>query len=266
MALIQCEFFSEVLGLSSAMTVILPQATTTQIGLSSAVRGSIHPTLYLLHGMSDDHTTWVRRTSIERYVAPLGLAVVMPSVHRSFYTNMAQGGNYWTFISEELPMLARSFFPLSTDREANFVAGLSMGGYGAFKLALTYPERFAAVASLSGVLDLVSLLKAQQDPERVAERQRIFGDFTAVEGSANDLYALARDMIASGKTPPQLYQCCGTEDMLHANNVQAKTYFQSLGLELTYEEGPGGHEWGYWDQQIQRVLAWLPLEDDAQSE
>ena len=116
------------------------------------------------------------------------------------------------------------------------------------------------------MLDLVSLLKAQQDPERVAERQRIFGDFTAVEGSANDLYALARDMIASGKTPPQLYQCCGTEDMLHANNVQAKTYFQSLGLELTYEEGSGGHEWGYWDQQIQRVLAWLPLEDHTQSE
>ena len=117
MALIHCEFFSEVLGLSTAMTVILPQTTTTQIGLSGQVRGEVHPTLYLLHGMSDDHTIWVRRTSLERYVAPLGLAVVMPSVHRSFYTNMAHGGNYWTFISEELPMLAQSFFPLVAHRE-----------------------------------------------------------------------------------------------------------------------------------------------------
>ncbi len=264
MALIQCEFFSEVLGLSSAMTVILPQATTTQIGLRGAVRGTVHPTLYLLHGMSDDHTIWVRRTSIERYVAPLGLAVVMPAVHRSFYTDMAHGGNYWTFISEELPMLAQSFFPLSPQREANFVAGLSMGGYGAFKLALTYPERFAAAASLSGVLDLVSMVQAPQEPERVAERQRIFGDLTAIEGSPNDLYALARDLVASGRPRPQLYQCCGTEDALHANNVQAKTYLQSLGLELTYEDGPGEHEWGYWDQQIQRVLAWLPLETITQ--
>jgi S-formylglutathione hydrolase FrmB len=216
--------------------------------------------------MSDDHTIWVRRTSLERYVAPLGLAVVMPSVHRSFYTNMVHGGNYWTFISEELPKLARSFFPLAPQREANFVAGLSMGGYGAFKWALSYPDRFAAAASLSGPLDLVSRIKASQDPERLAERQRIFGDLTALEGSANDLYTLAREMVASERSLPQLYQCCGTEDMLHGNNVLAKTYFQSLGLDLTYEDGPGAHEWGYWDQQIQRVLAWLPLGTDAQSE
>src|SRR5687768_14990413 len=134
MALIHCDFFSDVLGLSTSMTVILPQATTRQIGMNGAVRADAHATLYLLHGMSDDHTMWVRRTSIERYVTPLGLAVVMPAVHRSFYTDMAHGANYWTFISEELPLLARSFFPLATRREANFVAGLSMGGYGAFKL------------------------------------------------------------------------------------------------------------------------------------
>jgi S-formylglutathione hydrolase FrmB len=214
MVLIQCEFFSEVLGLSSAMTVILPQATTTQIGLSGRVRGEVHPTLYLLHGMSDAHTIWVRRTSLERYVAPLGLAVVMPSVHRSFYTNMVHGGNDWTFISEELPMLDRSFFPLAPQREGKFVAGLSMGGYGAFKWALSHPERFAAAASLSGPLDLVSRLKTPQDPERLAERQRIFGDLKTLEGSAHNLYALDRAVVSSGSLPPQLYQCCGTEDAL----------------------------------------------------
>jgi S-formylglutathione hydrolase FrmB len=264
MALIHCEFFSEVLGLSTAMTVILPQSTPQQIGLSGRVRGEVHPTLYLLHGMSDDHTIWVRRTSLERYVAPLGLAVVMPSVHRSFYTDMAHGGNDWTFISEELPMLARSFFRLAPQREGNFVTGLSMGGYGAFQLALSHPECFAAAASLSGALDLVSLFKAPQEPARLAERQRIFGDLHTVEGSANDLYALAQEGVVSGSACPQLYQCCGTEDMLHGNNVLAQTYFQSPGLDLTYEEGPGAHEWGYWDQQIQRVLAWLPPGLDAQ--
>src|SRR5215475_13824997 len=101
MALIHCEFFSEVLGLSTSMMVIPPQATTKQIGLAGTAVAGKHPTLYLLHGMSDDHTTWVRRTSVERYVAPLGLAVVMPAVHRSFYADEAHGAAYWTFLTEE---------------------------------------------------------------------------------------------------------------------------------------------------------------------
>lgn len=260
MALIRCEFFSEVLSLSSSMTVILPQATITQIGMTGRVRAVRHPTLYLLHGMSDDHTIWLRRTSIERYVASLGLAVVMPAAHRSFYTDMAQGYKYWTFLSEELPALARSFFPLSDAREDNFVAGLSMGGYGAFKLALSHPDRYIAAASLSGALDVVTLFQNLQDANIRAERTLIFGDLDTIPGSKNDLFFLAEQVIKSSATQPRLYQCCGTEDPLQANNVQAREHFRSLGLEVTYEEGSGEHEWGYWDQQIQRVLKWL-LED-----
>ncbi len=87
------------------MTVILPQETSTQIGMAGRHRDGPPPVLYLLHGLSDDDTIWLRRTSIERYVAPLGLAVVMPQVHRSFYADEAYGGRYWTFLSEELPSL-----------------------------------------------------------------------------------------------------------------------------------------------------------------
>ena len=120
-------------------------------GSGASFRG--HPTLWLLHGLSDDESIWSRSTSIERYVAPLGLSVVMPNVHRSFYTNMHSGYRYWDFVSEELLEKARGFFPLSSARADNFVAGLSMGGYGALKLAVTLPEQFAAAASLSGVTD-----------------------------------------------------------------------------------------------------------------
>src|SRR5882724_2530549 len=146
MALIDCKFFSETLGMCSSMRVILPGTTERRIGDvgvsragQAAFRG--HPTLFLLHGMSDDETIWTRCTSIERYAAPLGLAVVMPNVHRSFYTNMLHGYRYWDFVSQELLEKARGFFPLSSAREDNFVAGLSMGGYGALKLALTLPEQ-----------------------------------------------------------------------------------------------------------------------------
>ncbi len=255
MAFLQCDFFSEVLGLSCSMNVILPQQTNNQIGMESRAAGKKHPTLYLLHGLSDDHTTWMRRTSIERYVAPLGLAVVMPAVHRSFYTDMARGYRYWTFISQELPAICRSFFPLSDKREDNFVAGLSMGGYGAFKLALSCPDQFAAGASLSGAVGRGVLGDSKRNPEF----ENIFGDLDQIKGSRNDLFHLAEQVSKSDGPKPKLFQCVGTEDFLYQENVEFKEYLERLGLDLTYEEGPGIHEWGYWDKMIQKVLAWLPL-------
>jgi S-formylglutathione hydrolase FrmB len=256
MAFIECSFFSEVLLLSVSMNVVLPQP----------VRPS-YPVLYLLHGMSDDHSIWMRRTSIERYADEYGLAVIMPAVGRSFYSNMAAGSRYWDFISEEAPQVAQGFFPLATAREETFVAGLSMGGYGAFKLALSYPERFAAAASLSGALDL-SVSRAER-PDYVteemaaawlAERRNIFGDLDKFDGSNNDLFYLARQLAVSGKPQPRLFQCCGTEDFLYDQNQRFLALAQSLDLDLTYEEGPGAHEWSYWDRMIQRVLGWLGLE------
>lgn len=248
MALIHCQFFSKVLKVATAMDVILPEPPQA---------GRRYPVLYLLHGLSDDQTIWQRRTSIERYVQCMELAVVMPAVQRSFYADMACGYRYWTFISEELPALAQAFFPLSAAREETFVAGLSMGGYGAFKLALTYPERYAAAASLSGALDILSVVRMEDESWR-AEVQLMFGDLDRLAGSPNDLFHLARQ-APGALARPRLYQCCGTEDFLYPDNLRFKELALSLGLDLTYEEGPGEHEWAYWDQQIQRVLAWLPL-------
>jgi putative tributyrin esterase len=257
MALIHCHFFSQVLGLMSTMSVILPDPRPLEAGGPPRIRHERYPTLYLLHGLSDDHSIWQRRTSIERYVEGLNLAVVMPAVQRSFYTDMVTGQRYWTFISEELPALARHFFPLSDVRDENYVAGLSMGGYGAFKLALTYPERYAAAASLSGTLDVVHLARAEQAAAQ-GELKHIFGEADALADSPNNLLSLATQMVEQRSPRPGLYQWCGTEDFLYADNVHFREHAESLGLEVIYEEGPGGHEWSCWDAQIQRVLAWLP--------
>ncbi len=258
MALFHCHFFSHVLGLCSSMDVILPEPPPYDTGRDSSGDVHQHPTLYLLHGMSDDHTIWQRRTAIERYVAPLDLAVVMPAVQRSFYTDTVNQQRYWTFISEELPFLARRFFPLSAAREENFVAGLSMGGYGAFKLALSHPDRFAAAASLSGALDVVRRMRDEEQAGGGGEFKHIFGEVSDLTGSPNDLFYLAEQLSRQGQPAPQLYQWCGTEDFLYEDNLRFREHARALGLELVYEEGPGGHEWGCWDQQIQRVLAWLP--------
>src|SRR5215207_2596202 len=192
MILTEVNFMSETLGLLSSMYVLLPQR---KLADAQKKQRKLR-TLYLLHGHSDDHTAWQRFTSIERYAEGLNLAVVMPAVHLSFYNDMAHGLKYWQFISEEVPAVVRDLFPLSSERKDNFVAGLSMGGYGAFKLVLTHPDRFAAAASLSGALDINEVVKpVRNDPENkawLAEMRTVFGDLSKVPGSKHDLFALAK--------------------------------------------------------------------------
>ncbi|MGE9293441.1 MAG: alpha/beta hydrolase [Puniceicoccales bacterium] len=261
MAFIQCNLHSEALGMASAINVILPQQTTSQVGLKGRSGKGPHPTLWLLHGRSDDHTIWMRRTSIERYASELGLAVIMPNVHLSWYQDMAYGPRYFTYLSEELPRLCREFFHLSDRREDNFIAGLSMGGYGAFLHALRNPQNYVAAASLSGALDLPSRIAASRtDGSTVpADMRAAFTDPDAITGTDADLLAIIRQAKEKDTDLPALYACCGTEDFLYADNQRFRQHASDLGLPLTYEEGPGTHDWGFWDQWIQRVLAWLPL-------
>ncbi|TRW46827.1 alpha/beta hydrolase [Georgenia yuyongxinii] len=255
MALIRCDFFSEVLGLSTSMTVILPQATRAQIGMTGAAPAGPPPVLYLLHGLTDDATIWTRRTSIERYVADRGLAVVMPQVDRSFYVDERYGNRYGSFLTEELPELVGRFFRVSSRREDTFVAGLSMGGYGAMRWAMTRPTRFAAAASLSGVLDLAA---QQAEDHRDDLYPRIFGD-EPIAGGEFDLLALLHRAGAHDVHLPDLYVCCGTDDALLAGNERFRDEAARAGVPLTYDTGAGAHDWAYWDAKIRDVLAWLPV-------
>src|SRR4051812_25219710 len=243
MAFFDCHFFSDVLGLTVSAYVLLPQKTSRQIGLpgpadNTAPAGG-YPTLTLLHGLSADHTIWLRRTSIERYAAARNLAMVMPAAGRSFYQDMASGARYWTYLSEELPAIMRSYFPLATAREGNYVAGLSMGGYGALRLALADPEKYAAAASLSGALDVARRCReAGREGSLLSrvEMESIFGADLKVEGTSSDLFALARDVAKAqgvGAPPPRgssgrgrpdsldfpaLYLSCGAQDGLLPEN------------------------------------------------
>ncbi len=249
MAFLQVNCKSTCLDLNTSMNVILPETPCPQAD-------GRWPVLYLLHGISSDHASWQRQTSIERYASRLPLAVVMPAVHRSFYADMKHGGKYWTFISEELPDICDRMFPLSTRREDRFVAGLSMGGYGALKLGLNCPDRFAAAASLSGALDVVGMMSVDADADRARYFADVFGSKDELVGSESDLPAVARRLIASGQPMPRFYMACGTEDFLYQDNRRFLAEFgESLGI--TFEEGPGGHTWDFWDAYIQRVLAWI---------
>lgn len=259
MALMHVDFFSDVLGMSMNMDVILPQRTRGQIGMEGKAEDGKYKTMYLLHGMSDDHTTWQRRTSIERYVSSLGIAVVMPATHLGFYTDTTYGMRYWTFISEELPHICREFFPqMSEKREDTLAAGLSMGGYGAWKLGLGASGTFGAAASLSGALDIVDDYRRteREMADRLPLFRGIFGDIRRLEVSDDDILALADKLAASDQERPRLYAWCGTEDFLYQGNQKAWEHVQNLGYELSCSESPGDHQWKYWDEKIKDVLDW----------
>lgn len=253
MALIRNYFFSETLQINTSMTIIFPQLQQVNLKMNQLIEKHGFPTLYLLHGLFDDDITWIRRTSIESYVDSLGLAVVMPQVGRSYYTDMVYGPKYWTFLSEEVPKITRTFFRLSDKREYNFVAGVSMGGYGALKWALSRPKQFMAVASLSGRIDIAKL---SEDPLRVRDYKLIFDNQT-VEDTENDLFWLLKNFNQNKSPKPKVYISCGIEDDLYGENLMFCDALQDAAFDCTFDEGLGGHEWSYWDQKIQDVLDWL---------
>jgi putative tributyrin esterase len=256
MALIQCSFFSEALELSTHMTVLLPQPAAAQVGISGPDTAAEPPVLYLLHGLTDDDTAWTRYTSIERYAAARGLAVVMPQVHRSFYADETYGMKFWTYLSDELPRVVRGFFRVSPKPAETFVAGLSMGGYGAMKWALRQPERFAAAASFSGALDLAYIQEYDLRPHIRALTARVFAGRT-VPHSDEDLFHLIR--TADRSRLPALTVRCGTEDVLMAQNERFVATCRQRGVPVDAAFGPGAHEWGYWDEQIEAWIASLEL-------
>lgn len=214
------------------------------------------PVLYLLHGLSDNHTAWVRRTSIERHLAGLPLIVVMPDGGRSFYVDSATNPRqaYETFIVKDLVGWTDRTFRTLPARKGRMTGGLSMGGYGALKLALGHPDQFCAGLSFSGALGAHT---AFSRPEREItwgpEFAPVWGK--ARKGSSNDLSALARKCPKAQR--PALRLDCGSEDFLISENRGMHAFLEKASYPHEYEEHAGAHSWDYWDLAIKRALPFI---------
>lgn len=244
MAFCELKYFSKALQKASAANIILPESS----------RPGPYPVLYLLHGLSDDATAWTRWTSIERYVRALPLIVVMPDSGRGFYCDAEQGFAYETAIVQDLIGYVDTMFHTQKSREGRALAGLSMGGYGAAKLALKFPEMFCGAVSLSGAMGFAHRsfdLSSNQGWHR--EFARVVGENPV--GGPNDLYALAQSLDPAQR--PALKIDCGTEDFLIEDNRAFHAYLTEIGFPHEYVENPGAHEWGYWDTHIQPAIRFL---------
>ncbi len=252
MALVTLHWKSQVLGKQTATQVLLPDLGEGRF-----------PACYLLHGRSDDHTSWLRHTRLEVYAAKLPLIVVMPDGQRGFYTDNADGPAWAKHIGEELPAIIERFFPARPERGARAIGGLSMGGYGALRVGLAYADRFCSVNSHSGAFGRAyfepgaTLAEAAKslnwDAAMSAEMRRIFGD-GELRGGPHDPLAHARRAHADGRMPALLMDC-GTEDFLLEANRDFARRLAEARIPHVYNEFPGGHDWDYWDLHVRDALA-----------
>lgn len=234
---------NDALGKLTRVSIIVPEGATGPF-----------PVLYLLGGLSDDNSAWLRWTSIERYTAGLPLIVVMPNGERGFYTDarLSERHNYESHIIKEVIPFIDSVFQTVPTKSGRTIAGLSMGGYGAFKLAMKHPQMFSAALSLSGAVQVPSA-GLPDDANFANELRLIYGDNSI--GSDDDILAMAGRI--NRDTLPELRFECGTEDYLLGQNRILKHALDSHNLPYTYIESSGDHSWKYWDRRLAESLPFL---------
>lgn len=271
MASFLVNFTSQSLGRTVPVYVILPTDKMYFPGMPVRTQGKPYKTLYLLHGVLGNYTDWLHGTRIQRWAEENDLAVVMPSGDNAFYVDQPWNCNYYSkFIGEELVNFTRKSFPLSHNREDTYIAGLSMGGYGALHNGLKYHETFGYIAGLSAALVVnESMLTRPQEHMIFIEfktyAQSCFGqDLEAALRSDVNPKVLVDRLISEGVKFPKIYMACGESDGLLGVNEDFVKYLNDRSVDVIFEKGPGAHEWDFWDTYIKKVLEWLPLESKAQ--
>lgn len=248
MAVMTLDFLSKELKMHTRVNMIVPDGE--RIGETPLSERKV---LWLLHGLSDDSTAWLRFSNVERYVMETGMVVVMPSADRSMYCDNVNGQNYFTYVAEELPSYLHLLCGLSRKKEDNFIAGLSMGGMGAMKIALAYPERYAVVGSFSGVLDLRPLA-ANLSERRKKEFPFMLEAYGDLEHSPLNPSAL---LDKEKDENLRIYIACGKQDDLYIANCLFEERAEKLGIKTTCIFEDGTHEWGFWDRHIQKFIDFI---------
>lgn len=254
MGLLQLDFLSEKLGYHTRLAVILPET----------VREGKEPegTLYLLHGGGGNGQDWMRFTSVERYAQERDMAVVIPEVDGScFYADMKYGYPYFTYLTEEVPLIAERLFLVNRNPQKRYVAGLSMGGYGAFKWAFGRPGFFAAAANLSG-FSLVTELFGDKDGFAAPQmgKNGLFdlnwGGMEGLAGSSSDSAVWLDEAAGRRAELPRLFAAIGTEDFSYECGLHFIKACRERGIDIHYEEMAGAHEWRVWDVMLERFMDW----------
>lgn len=262
MALFQTTFTSQSLKRAVSINVLIP--VDTKFGMPQREE-RLFKTLYLLHGLSGDHTHWLTLANTTEYSQINDLAIVMPAGESSFYMDHEQSGKmYSEFIGRELIDFTRRAFPLSRKREDTFIGGLSMGGFGSLYNGLKYNDVFSHIIALSSAILVNHMESATADPGMRGVNLDYYeaiagGKVDEIRKSDKNLELLAKRVLDQGKDVPDLYMACGYNDSLVYNNRKLSAYLSGIGYQHVYEEGAGTHDWAFWNVFLKRGIDRLGL-------
>ncbi len=249
MASVTCKLRSDVMQTTVEVQLYFPTDLPAEVG--NDVKGVIT----LLHGFTNCGDSWMQMTAAQRYAADNGLVLIAPDCDNSFYQDMKYGGAYHTFVTQELPDQLSRIFRLPREREKNFIAGLSMGGYGALYLGLSHPDLYAGCASFSGAVDLGMMLWEGPREALLPVFGPVFGEELKLPESS-DLYTLFEKV---SKLPadrqPKIYLSNGLEDTpvyeIRRQNDRLHSVVKELPLaHYRRMEWTGVHEWNFWDRSL----------------
>lgn len=252
MAIFQGNIYSDSLGMSTQIYAYLPQDEPAKITKERP------KTLILLHGLMGNAGSWPRRTNLDGLAEKYNIAIFMPEVQRSFYTDLNPGLKYFTYVSTELPELIGRMFQVSVDYGNLWIAGLSMGGYGAMKCALSFPERFSKIGAFSAMYRMEDYISRFKQDESNPAIQRSMEDFYLLYGK--DLDGVEEGNLHRkfqenhSKKLPQMYLSCGLQDGLLPMSREFHALLENNNHPHIYEEWQGAHEWNFWAESLKRML------------
>ena len=270
MAFIRMDIFSKMLMRTVPVTCIVPVDNVRYEGEQVREPEKPYKTLYLLNGLYGNNMDWTLASDIFTVAQENNLVVIMPAGENKFYVdNAATGEAYGRFIGQELVELTRKLFPLSKKREDTFIGGLSMGAYGAMRNGLKYAETFGYIISLSAAFVCKDFVEKNIDEKMTMYDYTrgkkyftsIFGDLDTLEERDMDCKTLFNKNLVSGIPNPKIYQACGTEDFLIKYNYDFREFLKSKNADFVYDEGPGEHDFRFWNKHLLMALKWLPLEE-----
>lgn len=248
MAIFHIQYPSKVLGGEGEFLVILPERAPRP-----------YKVLWLLHGAFGEAYGSIWDSSIIRYALNRGLAIVAPSSYMGVYTDMIYGEAGYSLVKEVLEIAPKLCPCLSVKPEDSFLMGISMGGHGSFKLALEFPERFAATSAFSSPIDMVGVMTALAEGRHGGGHELVdaFGSADAYRGTIGDILHRAKSLKDAGSPMPRMFLAWGDNE--HASgecNVVAKC-FAEWGIPLESRVGVGGHSFDTWDPMLPKVLDWM---------
>lgn len=266
MSTVQLNLYARCLHFRTEVRVALPEYPNQRnenISCRQAYDPALRfPVVYLLHGFTGDYTDWTSMIPIERFAAETGFAVVMPHGYNTWYRNVPGGFQMESFIADELPAAVEALLPVSSAPRDRFIAGLSMGGTGAIRMAWRYPERYRAAAAMSAVPDLTQSFCEASDPSYEAQLrqsvQSVYGGETAAQNEGDELLKLGAAQQRLGvKLPPLLFHYGEQDVRFQAQYLPFKRFCEANRLPVTFAIAPGRHNFDYWEPTIRQIFRWF---------